>query len=496
MSKPQNRIVIRAKVQTREQTDNAQSDERYEFGAEISNDLLDSYHSYMDESTLKNFRDDSKAGVAFLEGHNNRLINYGRTFGARIQNLDDRKRVITDIYTIRDINFSGNMSFASTNDFIRAVEKNLVNDVSVGFYGGEFICDLCDRELFDFWAWLMDDRETEYCEHIPGATYENADGKKEVATYTIYNANLSEVSVVYDGATPEAQITKKARALYEGGALDRKAIYGINDLYNLRMAPEEWDALTIGDKRSLVSHKTKGGVSHMDLMEMIKSASIDGLPTDDTESAVRWLIDKHGTLGTDLEQSQDRANGLETENTTLKASNSDLESTKKLNTDLGKSIDVVRGENKDLREKVGVLEKARDLDKDITTRNGELKTKNEELTGQVDTLTTEKTELEKRVTDSEEMAKLGQETRDNLIEATLESGVRAYGDEFDKEEQKTVLENMNLNTVRSTKETWDEVGDKRFPDGRQTSDDGDPPDPAPTRFVEPDELYGIRTGGK
>ena len=496
MSKPQNRIVIRAKVQTREQPDNAQSDERYEFGAEISNDLLDSYHSYMDESTLKNFRDDSKAGVAFLEGHNNRLVNYGRTFGGRIQNLEDRKRVITDIYTIRDINFSGNMSFASTNDFIRAVEKNLVNDVSVGFYGGEFICDLCDRELFDFWAWIMDDRETEYCEHIPGATYENEDGKKEVATYTIYNANLSEVSVVYDGATPEAQITKKARALYEGGALDRKAIYGINDLYNLRMAPEEWDALTIGGKRSLIGHKTKGGVSHMDLMEMIKSASIDGLPTDDTESAVRWLIDKHGSLGTELKGSQDRVTGLETENTTLKASVTELDSTKKLNTDLGKSIDVVRGENKDLHEKVEVLEKARDLDGDITARNEKLKTENKELAEQVDTLTTEKTGLEERVTGSEEMAKLGQETRDKLIEKTLKSGIGAYGDDFKTEDQKKVLENMDLATVRLTKKTWDELVKERFPGGRHTDPDNDPPDPAPTRFVEPDELYGIRTGGK
>ena len=476
---------IRARVIKREQGDDV-SDDRYEFQAEISNDLLDSYYTTMHITTLRNFREDAKQGVAFLEGHMPTRMNYGRTFNARLNKAEDRQRVLADIYTIRDINFGGHMSFPSTNDFIRAVETDLVSDVSVGFYGGIWRCDLCGMDVFDWSDW------ENMCRHWPGETYEE-DDVKVVATATIEDARLSEVSVVYDGATPEAQITKKARSMFERGLIDTPIVYRLNTLYNLRMAPDKWDASTIGDKRSLISHKSKGGASPMDLLEIIKSASIEGIPTDDAASAVRWLIDKHGTLGTELETAQSRTTELETENEELKNNAStELESARKLNVDMGKQVDVVRSENTQLKEQIGVLETARDLDNDVAARNDELKTQNDELTEQVETLTTENRELTDKVAESEEMAKLGQQTRDELVESTLKSGVTAYGDDFDKEEQKTVLEAMDLKTIRLTKKSWDDLAEERFPGGRQSKDNGgEPPDPNPKRSVEPDEIYGI-----
>ena len=475
---------IRAKVIKRQQDDDV-GDDRYEFQAEISNDLLDSYYTTMHITTLRNFREDAKSGVAFLEGHMPTRMNYGRTFNARLNKIEDRQRVLADIYTIRDINFGGHMSFPSTNDFIRAVETDLVSDVSVGFYGGIWRCDLCGLDVFDWSDW------DNMCRHWPGETYEE-DGKKITATATIEEAHLSEVSIVYDGATPEAQITKKARSMFERGLIDVPVVYRLNNLYNLRMAPEEWNDLTIGNKHSLIRHKSKGGASQMDLMEIIKSAQIEGIPTDDVASAVRALIDKHGTLGTELDTAQKRTTELETENESLKnGANTELESARKLNVDMGKQIDVVRVENTELKEQIGVLEKARDLDEDIAARNKDLKTQNGELAEQVETLTTENQKLKDQVTESEEMAKLGQEMRDNLIVKTLEAGTRAYGSEFSVEGQKPVLEAMDLKTIRLTRKSWDDLGKERFPGGKQ-SGNGDPPDPSPTRFVEPDEIYGIR----
>lgn len=489
-----NKGMIRASVVKREQREDNNNDDRYEFSAEISNDLLDSYYTTMDRSTLRNFRDDSKSGVAFLEGHDTRRINLGRTFDARLNKLEDRQRVIADIFTVRDINFSSNVSFASTNDFIRSIEQELVADVSVGFYGGRWECDICQKELFDFWAWLGGRDEEEMClEHWPGYTYE-VEGRSELATATIKDANLSEVSVVYDGATPEAQIIRKARMMYERDMIDEEAVHSLNHFYNLRMAPEEWDR----DRVPIIGVRRKskeGGTSQMDLMEMINSASIEGLPKDTAENAVRWLIDKHGELEPKQKELQDRNVTLESENQTLKTANGDLESAKQLSVDLGKQVNVYKDENQELRDKVDTLETAREADKDISDRYDEAKTKNDELTEEVEQLTTKNAELQAQIDGSEKMVKLGEETRDGIIAQALEYGVGAYGTDFNAEEQKQVLENMELDMVRLTAKTWKKEADKRFPDPnkRKTQDgDPDPSDPPATReFTEPDIIYGI-----
>lgn len=166
------------------------SDGLFVWRAEISNDLLDSHFTHMAESTLRNYAADAQAGVAFLKGHDWRAWPIGYSIDAAYEDSDGKKRVIADFYTVRGL--------GETDDLIKRMEAHILRDVSVGFHGGEMTCDLCSRGFWD-------------CPHIPGLKYEIKEGdtvRTQLATFTIDDARLSEVSGVFDGSTPGAMILK------------------------------------------------------------------------------------------------------------------------------------------------------------------------------------------------------------------------------------------------------------------------------------------------
>jgi hypothetical protein len=151
----------------------------------------------MSESTLRNYAADASEGVAFLKGHNWRDLPIGYSLTGTYE-VGAKTRVVSDFYTIHGL--------SETNDLIARMKMNLVRDVSVGFHGGRAICDLCGA---DFWD----------CRHYPGLKYEEKEGdtvRTQLATFTIEDARLSEVSGVFDGSTPEAMVLKAQRAAKAG----------------------------------------------------------------------------------------------------------------------------------------------------------------------------------------------------------------------------------------------------------------------------------------
>lgn len=200
------------------------------FQIEGSNVNLDAYFTHMTRKTLQNFARDAAAGVQFLDSHVNRNLGYGRSFGGRVKVDRDREPLFEvpdgaelaiappsqyaffqgDIYTVPGIRFGGGLTYASTDDFIRAVSAGLAADVSVGFGGGFWRCDICGNDYRSYRA----------CPHYAGNVYGvgEAGDRRVLATVSIDGANLHEVSAVYDGATPNATI-HKARAAAEDGEL-------------------------------------------------------------------------------------------------------------------------------------------------------------------------------------------------------------------------------------------------------------------------------------
>ena len=171
----------------------------------------------MAESSLKNYAADADEGVAFLDSHDHRQ-RMGYSLSGTYDGAEE-PRVIAEFYTVRGLNLAD----LPTDNFIEGVQYGLIRDVSIGFKEGEgfqYTCNICKLNIF---SWD--------CEHIPGFEYEVYAGSGAESDPTgddepelvrcfawIENARLSEVSAVYDGATPNAMIIKATREL-RGGRL-------------------------------------------------------------------------------------------------------------------------------------------------------------------------------------------------------------------------------------------------------------------------------------
>ena len=454
--------VFPARILIREGVIDDGKGERFEFPAEISNDKLDTYSTHMTDGSLRNFARDAKVGVAFLEGHNTQGLGYGRTFRGKFEEIDNKNRVVADVFVLRRMNFQ-NLTFATSDDFIRAVDGGHVGDVSVGFYDANFICDICNREVWDFWAWMNDE---EVCEHMPGVEYKNDDGKRVICTAEIQNARLAEVSAVYSGATPEAKIIRKCQTLYEHGIINEKSVWGMNQRFNLRMAPQEWESKL--SKRSLFD---------MGALGMIKEAAIDGCPVDTEDKAVRWILDNRVELETAKTESETKLTESQESVTGVTEERDKLQGESELNKDLAIQSKKVREENDRLRKENETviterdkLTELRETGVGLTERLSEVETERDGLKESVEQKDTRIVELETEVKEKGAMAEIGTEAREELIESTLESGVRAMGEDFDKEEEKEFLEGHDLETIRKWRTKYERMASKRFPNGRHTVD--------------------------
>ena len=184
-------------------------DDKYWIRVLASNDKLDRHNSIMDpETTLRNYEKDAKTkpGVALKDHHAYRSFGYGRSGNAQ---LTDKNELFIDFYILKNMEYdAGSREFRTSEKLIRAIEHELVNQVSVGFYEGREICNLCQLPIrrYSYWDWEPE-REGQ-CTHKMGKHYE-VDGKKQKATYTVYDARLKEVSLVEFGSNRNTAIEKK-----------------------------------------------------------------------------------------------------------------------------------------------------------------------------------------------------------------------------------------------------------------------------------------------
>ena len=184
-------------------------DDKYWIRVLSSNDKLDRHNSIMDpQTTLRNYEKDAKTkpGVALKDHHAYRSFGYGRSGNAQ---LTDKNELFIDFYILKNMEYdAGSREFKTSEKLIRAIEHELVNQVSIGFYDGREICNLCQLPIrrYSYWDWEPE-REGQ-CTHKMGKMYE-IDGKKQKATYTVYDARLKEVSLVEFGSNRNTAIEKK-----------------------------------------------------------------------------------------------------------------------------------------------------------------------------------------------------------------------------------------------------------------------------------------------
>ncbi len=214
--------------------------------AEISNQRLDSYFTKMGVSTLRNFAQAANDGVAFQNSHRWMELPLGQSVEGLFVEDADTARTLAVFYTLPDLNVNN----VNTSQFIDGLRAGIIQDVSVGFYGGQFICSICGRDMW---------RDME-CRHWPGFTYDVKDGettRQVLATATVENGLLSEVSAVYDGATPGAGVLKAQREL-DAGRLDRRQVDLLEQRYRVRLVgPRTFGGVTLADETDVTQTETR-----------------------------------------------------------------------------------------------------------------------------------------------------------------------------------------------------------------------------------------------
>lgn len=400
-------------------------EDMYFFHAEISNQALDAYMTKMAESSLRNYAEDATAGVAFQNSHKARELGVGYVINGEY--VDTTKTVLTDMYTVRGLKLNADLD---TDNFIRGVDAGLIRDVSIGFkpdIGYAERCNICGREWWDY-----------DCRHIPGMTYDvplnpeadptNQPTQETLAFIWIENARLSEVSAVYDGATPGAMILTKAVREQRAGRLSPRIRSLIESRYHIDLVEPRRTFGGLGSESE--RPKTDGRSTTMTLEEALEKAT-------NAESAAR-------AAETKASEASERATKAEGERDAEKARADAAEArVTELTSTIRSTADGLEGvEIKD-------------------------DSKPEEIARSVRMLIDVNLPLARQI----------EELRTAEIDAALESGVRAFGDEFDKDKKRTMLDKLDLADIRDQAKDWEEraVGSGKFKGGRTSAEEGDDP---------------------
>lgn len=476
----------------------------YFWMAEVSNDRMDSYYTRMSEQTLKNYRDDAIAGVSFQNSHRTNELGMGRSLDANFVGAQGNgvARLEVTFYTFYGLQ----LNEIRTDDFIRGLRTGVVKDVSVGFYGGRYICSICGRDMLKDWD----------CTHIPGLKYDRIDvvtGRSEddqIGFAWVDGARLAEVSAVYEGSTPGAAVLKAVREA-EADRLTPFARATIEQRYRTALPMKSVLLTGIGSRKveaqnALDTNVNKSETTDPSSTESAASSESTGVAHDDIAT-----IQKEDGMATDSKE-------VETEVTETPSVPevvvvvSDSES----NAAVGVQTPATEEEQGDLLALVAadVVEGQTEVKQDIKQKGANTMQKDGEvlvepsesraladlaiqqltqvrtllksddaptgvraLVEQVKTLEAERAsvgirflELEKENARLIPLADQGREYRAALIEETLAEGVRADGAGFPSDTYKVLLEQADLVNIRTIRDGFRVRGDSAFEGGRKTED--------------------------
>ena len=394
----------------------------FTFEAEISSTALDAYFTHMADSTLRNFARDAATGVALLDSHDGYKLGVGYSTGGRYEEEDSEGRVVVSFYIVPGLRFGGSHSFASSDDYIRAIRSGVVRDVSVGFHGGRWICDLCGQHYFG---------QGSACNHVAGWEYEiERDGRmtREVCTVAIHDARLSEVSLVYDGATPGAMILK-AEQEAAAGRLSPAMTRQLERQYRVRLP------------RAVATTVLGGGSADWTIQIGDGRAVTGGQPAERGQGVTMNKRDNDEVEVTPVEPQQPAEDAPEAEAPVV-------------DEEARAMLEAIRQVTTRSAAPQGIT-----LDAAVRWLNDQLV----EVAGQRDAAQAEIARLQP-------LADQGRAYREELINQAVAEGVRAMGEAFPEETYRAMLVNAPLEHVRQVRDTFAAQAAERFPGGRQTRD--------------------------
>lgn len=376
------------------------------FTAVIANPQLTSYFTHLSSKVLRGFAATAKDGVMVLANHNR-----GQVVGRSTSGTFTREREVkSKFYVQRGLTLTGGSfgggGYASTDDYIKAIQRGTYTDVSVGFSDYKEVCDYCGEEIKGSWLWSGDKNG-----HYPGQRIyvdkegnehdEPGAGRTEVLiTAEVTEGTLFEYSLVDVGALPGAEVIKQAK-LHK---LDATALAHLKTLYGIDVNDPE----SIRDKS----------------FQFVRPVTL--LPDGKTYSLPQIATKEESKMATDV-----------------------LESTEKALADAHASNATLTAQVQELTATVSRYEQSDDEGKKLVEANTELKSQVDKLTAENAQLSAMQEEYDIELARQRGIAK--------------EMWVRMHGDNVDIEEfNKTVSDVKSIATLRRFARNWRISGDCRL----------------------------------
>lgn len=427
--------------------------------SEVSNDRVDSYYTRMHDSTLMAFAEAAtaepkgdKRGISFQYSHDWKKLGLGKSIQGHFERTKKKSskdgdttsaRTIVDFYTVPGLRMNDQMA---TDDFILAVETDLLFDVSVGFYAGAVKCGICGGEMYNGWFGIFG----KDCKHFPGEEYPvldgngNETGEIQLCYAWIYDGRLSEVSQVYDGATPSAGHLK-AELWANNNMADGQRIRSLEALYRVKLPGGSFSMLSPGLERD-----------DMAGLKVRKNADPkDGDPTpkiEDVRDPDPTKPDPDDTVNDD-----DVNDGDTNEN-----NDDDTEDERAMLEDL---------QSRFTPNGITLAATARGT---IEFLAGEVIARNETIKG------------------LESDAKAGKAYRKALIERGVKDGAASLGEGFDAETYRGIFDDLSIEKLETMVDGFTRMADAKYPNRRLTTEGDKPENVTPIKKPvsdHPNEAY-------
>ena len=480
---------------TRQTGSHDDTDDLFYVLATASTDEYDSYNSRMDsKTTLKNMRDALKTGVPILEAHN---YYRGMPLGQSVNGTLKRNpnRVVAEFFITKGMGLSGSF-YSSSDTIIRAIRTAAIRDVSVGIWGGEDICDICGLNITNWWRDYYSGND--YCPHIPGEEYEIVEGEAPVlCTYTIVDAELLELSLVWAGANPSAEIIEKAESLLACTPehTDRLLphLKNIERQYGYRFpspaeARDKHKALLLPQSPALSRSVSSDAEEPTEPEEPtadaapVADALLTGEPTMDAlqyiEKRIQTIRQTHSTLPEDPIGAFEHMNGMltslqaqvETLNTQVSEQAAELRTLTDTHAEVQKASDAaVAAAEAVAVEKTEAYDAAEAARQEAETVVAELTKRAEDAETEVGTLTETVATMETQVAENTAV-------REALIGRGKAAAVQIHGDEYTEEHWDKTFETLPAIEMQRQVEEMETAARAKFQGGKRVKDADDADD--------------------
>lgn len=428
----------------------------YFWTAQASNNLVDFYYTRMARSSLRNYAADATESRAFLLGHRSNEMPIGRTIEGRFTDAGGNGIATVEVsaYTIPGIrNFD-----SDTTSIIDSLRGGIYSDTSIGFSGGKWICAICGNDMMRSWD----------CYHLLGWDYEV---KNEMtgaigivrAVADIEDARLNEVSLVYDGATPNAMVLK-AESLAESGQLNDD-----QRRYITTRCKRE-----LPDKRLVVpGHSLATVAVETPLDRMQEKSAEEAADVNASENANQSLAEPTHRAATSEEPMSNKVDTKETPTpaATTVVEDRSAETLGKLLGDAQQESATLRAENKRVND---LFKEQNEL---IAARDAEVQALKRDL----ETATARVAELDSY--------------RNDMIEVAIKNGTAADAiNDANEATWRSIMARNTIAEIRIMTETWDAQAQARFAGGRKTSDESKDPtrkDVTPVTRTQDPSLFRV-----